>query len=200
MTGRNNNRPQGRDRLSLLPTSPVPTEQFVLRGPTEQGVATAVATVRGAPGDQRFTATVAAATEGDPAVLCDVSRLPDQGREPVAARLPELRTITAVGDHATRSLNGLPAEAIGLRGIPVEPAGGDGTRAHRAAGKADEAGGPHPAPGVDHALGRRTVHDLREQAHRGAATEQYLPKLRITGRNVPCVLMRNIGERPSDAS
>ncbi|MFE4945025.1 AAA family ATPase [Streptomyces sp. NPDC056641] len=108
---------KGRDWLGLLPTSPVPAKQLVLRGLTEKGVATVVETVCGAPGDQRFTATVAAATEGNPAVLRDVlCRFTDQGHEPVAARLPELRTITAavVGDHATRALHGLPAEAVAL--------------------------------------------------------------------------------------
>lgn len=106
-----------RDWLSLLPTAPVPTKQLVLRGLTEHGVATVVETICGVPGDRRFTATVTAATEGNPAVLCDVlSQFTHQCHEPVAARLPELRTITAavVSDHATRSLNGLPAEAITL--------------------------------------------------------------------------------------
>ncbi|RYJ28973.1 putative regulatory protein [Streptomyces sp. L-9-10] len=108
---------KGRDWLGLLPTSPVPAKQLVLRGLTENGVATVVETVCGTPGDQRFTATVAAATEGNPAVLRDVlSQFTGQGHEPVAARLPELRTITAavVGDHATRALHGLPAEAVSL--------------------------------------------------------------------------------------
>ncbi|MFJ5110272.1 AAA family ATPase [Streptomyces sp. NPDC088551] len=108
---------KGRDWLGLLPTSPVPAKQLVLRGLTENAVATVVETVCGTPGDQRFTATVAAATEGNPAVLRDVlGQFTDQGHEPVAARLPELRTITAavVGDHATRALHGLPAEAVAL--------------------------------------------------------------------------------------
>ncbi|MCL7377809.1 LuxR family transcriptional regulator [Streptomyces sp. 35G-GA-8] len=108
---------KGRDWLSLLPASPVPSKQLVLRGLTERGVATVVETVCGAPGDQRFTSAAAAATEGNPAVLWDVLRqFTDQGHEPVAARLPELRAITAavVGDHATRSLDGLPAEAVAL--------------------------------------------------------------------------------------
>ncbi|MFD4778911.1 helix-turn-helix transcriptional regulator, partial [Streptomyces sp. NPDC058427] len=103
--------------LDPVATTPVPTQQLVVRGLTRQGVAAMVEAVCRTPGDARFTAAVAAATEGNPAVLREVlDRFTERGHAPVAARLAELRDLAdaVVGDHAARALACLPAESAGL--------------------------------------------------------------------------------------
>jgi hypothetical protein len=98
-------------RLCTAPDSPVLTEHLVLGALSERGVAAAVELFCATPGDRRFIVEVGAATAGNPSILVDVlSRFTDEGHAPVATRLPELRAVTAAvtGDHATRTLNGLP--------------------------------------------------------------------------------------------
>lgn len=97
--------------LRTAPGSPVLAEHLVLGALGERGVAAAVELFCATPGDSRFTAEAGAATAGNPAILFDVlSRFAAEGHAPVAARLPELHALTAAvtGDHATRTLNGLP--------------------------------------------------------------------------------------------
>ncbi|KIF78530.1 hypothetical protein QR77_02950 [Streptomyces sp. 150FB] len=104
-------------RLCTAPDSPVLTEHLVLGALSERGVAAAVERFCATPGDSRFIAEAAAATAGNPSVLFDVlSRFTDEGHAPVATRLPELHALTAAvtGDHATRTLNGLPPYVTSL--------------------------------------------------------------------------------------
>jgi len=90
---------------------------LVMRTLSREGVATAVRLVCGTQGDAYFNAAVAEATSGNPAVLGEVlRRFHGRGHEPAAARLPELRSISdgIVSDRATRTLDGLPAEATAV--------------------------------------------------------------------------------------
>ncbi|MFD3742701.1 LuxR C-terminal-related transcriptional regulator [Streptomyces sp. NPDC058629] len=115
-----------RSWLDPVVASSVPTQRLLVRGLTRQGVAAMVETVCDRPGDPRFVAAAATATDGNPAVLRDVlDRFTGLGHTPVAARLTELRTLAdaAVGDHATRALSCLPAKSADLmRALAV---GGD---------------------------------------------------------------------------
>lgn len=109
--------PRGGERPDLLPPAPVTTKRLVVRGLSEHGVAAAVELCCGTAGDRCFVAAAAAATAGNPALLCEVlRRFTDGGHAPLAAGLPAFYAVTAaaLGDHAVRVLDGLPAEATAL--------------------------------------------------------------------------------------
>ncbi|WP_236074310.1 AAA family ATPase [Streptomyces tardus] len=105
-------------------TSTVSTVELALPPLTTSGTAAAVHAVCGTPGDPEFTAAVAEATRGIPAVLHDVlSRFTRAGHRPGADHLDHLRALAAevVGDHAAKALSELhdPAAVDALRALAV---------------------------------------------------------------------------------
>ncbi|MFE3602226.1 AAA family ATPase [Streptomyces sp. NPDC059142] len=105
-------------------TSTVSTIELALPPLTASGTADAVHAVCGAPGDPDFTAAVAEATRGIPAVIHDVlSRFTRAGHHPGAEHTGHLRALTAevVGDHTAKALSELhdPAAVDALRALAV---------------------------------------------------------------------------------
>ncbi|AZS88705.1 LuxR family transcriptional regulator [Streptomyces griseoviridis] len=105
-------------------TSVVSTIELALPPLTASGTADAVRAVCGTPGAPAFTAAVADATRGNPAVLHDaLERFTREGHRPLAESVGQLRALTAevVGDHAAKALSELrdPAAVDALRALAV---------------------------------------------------------------------------------
>ncbi|MER7970880.1 AAA family ATPase [Streptomyces sp. NPDC005840] len=105
-------------------TSVVSTIELALPPLTASGTADAVRAVCGTPGDAAFTAAVADATRGNPAVLHDaLERFTREGHQPRAEYVEHLRALTTevVGDHAAKALSELrdPAAVAALRALAV---------------------------------------------------------------------------------
>ncbi|GDY29815.1 LuxR C-terminal-related transcriptional regulator [Gandjariella thermophila] len=108
--------------VDAVPAGPVLAMELPLAPLSARGVATAVESICGVPGDEHFVAA-AAATAGSPAVLEEALRaFAGRGYPPVAERVPELCAAAAAvtGEHVTRVLRGLPGEAVAvLRALAV---------------------------------------------------------------------------------
>ncbi|QKV96814.1 helix-turn-helix domain-containing protein [Streptomyces sp. NA02950] len=102
---------------------PVPATQLTLSALTGRDLATAVALICGEPGEEPFTAAAAEATAGNPEVAHEaLRRFAGRGHRPLAARVPELRSLAAsvTGEHTARVLSGLPDTAVAvLRALAV---------------------------------------------------------------------------------
>ncbi|MGC7094797.1 AAA family ATPase [Amycolatopsis lurida] len=108
---------------SLAASGQVNAVEMLLSPLSARGVADAVELVCGERGDDEFCAAALAATGGNPLLLQEVlGRFRDTGGGPDATGVSRLRAIgeSALGDYATRVLDGLSEEAVSvLRAVAV---------------------------------------------------------------------------------